>query len=142
MQFIGFFRELTDGNAGVYKNGIPSPGSGVNYPSAEVSQYLRSGYPVLDVMELTTDKIGGSFRVPGGSSVLTDGSHVWRLDLASYVQYHCIQLPQEFLDFMRDHSYRIPGVKQETLVEISVAVNRELNFRTDPAAGPQAKRDR
>ncbi|MDT6983840.1 hypothetical protein ACFSUJ_12725 [Streptomyces lusitanus] len=138
MQFIGFFRELTNGNADVYKDGIPSPGSGVNYPSAEVSRYLRSGYPVLDVMELTTDMIGGSFRVPGGSSVLTDGSHAWRLDLASYVQYHRIQLPQDFVNFIRDHRYRIPAVKQETLVEISVTVARELNFRTDPAAGPRS----
>lgn len=130
---------LTSGSSDLYKSGIVSPGSGVNYPTAEVSQYLRSGYPVLDVMELTTDKIGGAFRVPGGSSVLTDGSHVWRLDLASYVQYHSIQLPQEFLDFMRDHRYRIPDVNQETLVEISVVVNRELSYRTDPAAGPRAK---
>ncbi|MGA5124072.1 hypothetical protein ACPCAG_12245 [Streptomyces pseudogriseolus] len=141
MQFIGFFRQLTNGNADVHKNDIPPPGSGMNYPRVEVSQYLRFGYPVLDVMELTTDMIGDSFRVPGGSSVLTDGSHVWRLDLASYVQYHCIHLPQEFLDFIRDHRYRIPTVKQETLVEISVAVNRKLNCRTDPAAGPRFERD-
>jgi hypothetical protein len=90
--------------------------------------YLKSGYPILDVMELTTDFIDGAFRVPGGSSVLTDGYFVWRADLASYVERYHIDLPQEFLDAVHNYGYRIPPVQHEVLLNMSIKVSQALGF--------------
>ncbi|MHC5903059.1 hypothetical protein ACVNF4_03970 [Streptomyces sp. S6] len=141
MRFIGFYREMSPGDSELYAEKIPTPHSGVLlYPLHEVSRYLTSGHPVLDVMEVTEDAIDGSFRCPGGSSVLTDGHFVWRLDLASYVQHHVIALPQDFLEFAAECEYSVPTVKRERLIEISLAVENELGFRADPGAGPRPAR--
>lgn len=114
MQFIGFYRELESNGPAVYEHSLPPPGSGASaYPHAEITQYLLSGYPALDVMELTSDVTGDAFRVPGGPSVLTDGLFVWRLDLAHYVRHYSIELPQSFLDAARTHEYRVPVVAQD-----------------------------
>ncbi len=43
------------------------------YQSAKVIKYLESGHPVSDIMEFTVDVIGNRFKVPGGSSLLSDG---------------------------------------------------------------------
>ncbi|MFF3498917.1 hypothetical protein [Streptomyces sp. NPDC003247] len=86
--------------------------------------------------------IGNAFRVPGGSSVLTDGCFTWRLDLASYVQHHSIALPQEFLTFIEGNEFRVPPLEQEQLIEITLLVNRVLGFRTDPGAGPHSAHGR
>ncbi|WP_143570554.1 hypothetical protein [Streptomyces acidiscabies] len=139
MRFIGFYREMDHHGLSVYAEGIPAPGSGVGlYPAQEVSRYLISGYPVLDVMEVTEDVICGEFRSPGGSSVMTDGRFVWRLDLSFYVQRHSISLPRDFLDFLAKNKYIVPVVNQDELVEISFSVDRALGFRADPGAGPRS----
>jgi hypothetical protein len=135
MKLVGFYREISQGES-PYEEAIPQPGSGVGqYPARDVERYLLSGHPVLDVMELTTDVIGGQFSVPGGSSVLTDGSHAWRLDLAHYVSHYSIILPQEFIRFMREHEFTVPSVARDELIVISAEVNRMLSFRPDSGSG-------
>ncbi|WP_225632090.1 hypothetical protein [Streptomyces solaniscabiei] len=135
MKLVGFYREMSQGES-PYEEVIPQSGSGIGqYPAKDVERYLTSGHPVLDVMELTTDVIGGQFRVPGGSSVLTDGSHAWRLDLANYVSHHSIALPQEFIQFMQEHEFNVPSVARDDLIAISAEVNRMLGFRPDGGSG-------
>ncbi|MBD0422940.1 hypothetical protein H0H10_27935 [Streptomyces sp. TRM S81-3] len=104
-----------------------------------MGRYLTSGHPVLDVTELTTDAIGNRFRVPGGSSVLTDGTHAWRADLAHYVNHYSIALPAEFTQFMDKHGYRVPQVTRKKLIDISMDVTRFLGFRAD--AGSRRRGD-
>ncbi|MFF6785620.1 hypothetical protein [Streptomyces sp. NPDC012510] len=141
MRFIGFYRQLEDRTVSTYTEEIPLPDSGaLSYPLHDLTQYLLSGHPVLDVTELTADVIGDAFRVPGGSSVLTDGSFVWRLDLASYVRHYSIALPEDFLSFAEAHGYQVPSVERELLLDISLQVGRTLGFRSDPGAGPQSGR--
>lgn len=142
MRFIGFYRQLTDNTLAEYGEELPLPDSGAgSYPQNRVTQYLLSGHPVLDVTELTTDAIRGAFRVPGGSSLLTDGSSVWRLNLASYVQHYSITLPQEFLRSIENHDYKVPPVEREQLLEISFTVSRTLGFHSDPGAAPKSTLD-
>lgn len=145
MKFIGFYREMDKGNPRVYQDAIPKPNSPVSpaspYASLKVSEYLLAGHPILDVTEMTADVIGSAFRVPGGSSVLTDGSFTWRLDLASYVKHYAIPLPQDFLDFAKENGYRVPPVERNKLIEISLLVSRELGFRTDAGAAPRKRND-
>ncbi|MEV5803307.1 hypothetical protein [Streptomyces collinus] len=98
----------------------------------DVVSYLKSGYPILDVMELTTDVIGGAFRVPGGSSVLTDGQYVWREDLAWYVEQYNIDLPRDFLETARSHGFRTPPADPDALLNASLEVSRALGFQQKP----------
>jgi hypothetical protein len=133
MKLIGFYQDMDPGYSASWGGFAPHPGSGEGkYPVGDVVSYLKSGYPVLDVMELTVDVIDGAFRVPGGSSVLTDGQFVWREDLASYVERYRIDLPQHFLEAAQRHSFNIPAVDQEALLDISVEVSRTLGFQPRP----------
>ncbi|MFH8796690.1 hypothetical protein [Streptomyces sp. NPDC017941] len=140
MKFVGFYRDMKPDGPEIYGEETPSinPGGAPEYSFQEVSRYLHSGHPVLDVMESTTDIIGQAFQVPGGSSVLTDGSFSWRADLASYVEHYAIALPPDFLDFMRGNNFEVPHVPRDRLLEISVAVSSALGFRTDAGAAPGA----
>jgi hypothetical protein len=99
------------------------------YPQGRVVRYLLAGHPVLDVMEGTADVIADVFRVPGGSSVLTDGTHFWRLDLASYVQHHTLPLPREFTDAMTENGFEMPSVAREKMIAISLEISYLLRFR-------------
>ncbi|MFJ1750930.1 hypothetical protein ACIOJD_32530 [Streptomyces sp. NPDC088116] len=130
LKLIGFYREMYSVSWG---SPVPSVESGVEkYSVRNLVGYLESGYPVFDVMELTTDVIGGAFSVPGGSSLLTDGEYVWPVDLASYVEKYHIALPQDFLETVRRHDFRIPSVGQETLLDISVEASQALGFQPRP----------
>ncbi|MCS0601187.1 hypothetical protein NX794_08075 [Streptomyces sp. LP11] len=68
----------------------------------------------------------------GGSSVLTDGDFAWRADLPAYVAHHHIALPDDFVSTARAHTYRIPQVARQKLLDISLGVSRELGFRSGP----------
>ncbi|MEU0659902.1 hypothetical protein [Streptomyces lavendulocolor] len=107
------------------------------YPPERMEEYLTSGYPVLDLMEVTSDVVNGSFQVPGGSSLLTDGLHVWRVDLPYYVRAYEIDLPASFLTFTQELDYRVPSVQHEVLVSVSVSVRDWLGFRVDKGAAPR-----
>lgn len=62
-----------------------------------VVAYLERGTEVLDVMEATPDPTTPGRYISGGSSLLTDGEWVWRLDLSSYVRAHRVALPEAFI---------------------------------------------
>ncbi|MFE3329907.1 hypothetical protein [Streptomyces sp. NPDC059176] len=133
MKLIGFYQEMDPGYSVAWGGPVPPPESGAGkYPVRDVISYLKSGYPILDVMELTTDVIGGAFRVPGGSSVLTDGQFVWREDLAWYIERYQVDLPQDFIDTAQSHDFRTPPVGHEALLNISVEVSRALGFQPKP----------
>ncbi|MFF7241797.1 hypothetical protein [Streptomyces collinus] len=131
MNLVGFYQEMDHGYLDAWGGPMPAPESGAGkYSVRDVVTYLRSGYPVLDVMELTTDVIGGDFRVPGGSSVLTDMRFVWREDLAWYVERYRIELPQPLLDRAQEESFRAPSVDPAALLDLSHEVSRVLGFRS------------
>ncbi|WP_143070973.1 hypothetical protein [Streptomyces malaysiense] len=133
MKMIGFFQEMDSGYPKSWGGNILHPGPNTEkYPVCDVVGYLKSGYPILDVMELTIDVIGGSFRVPGGSSVLTDGIFVWREDLSSYVEKYHINLPQDFLAAIQKNEFNIPPISREVLLQISVEASRALGFQPRP----------
>lgn len=64
---------------------------------AAIAAYLLGGSVVFAIMEHTKDVLNGSFGVPGGSALLTDGVYYWRRDAAEYVERHGIALPDDFL---------------------------------------------
>ncbi|MDI3419943.1 hypothetical protein [Streptomyces luteolus] len=130
MQFVGFFCEIEPDNPDVYSAPISLALAGADgYPAEEMARYLESGHPIFDVMEGTRDVVGDLFHSPGGSSLLTDGRFVWRVDLASYVKHYCLGLSDEFLNHAAGHSYQVPDVPFRQLLEISVSAAGRLGYR-------------
>lgn len=140
MQSVGFFREMEPGNPMTFSESIKdSLGQRGTYNAEQVATYLESGHPVFDITETTADVVGEKFRVPGGSSVVSDGQYVWRIDLPAYVRSYLIALPSDFLEFMAANRFEIPDVPREQLYQISLRVGEMLDFRADPGAEPRAR---
>ncbi len=139
MQPVGFFRELEPESPHTYKESISDSITATqpHYPKDQVVRYLNAGHPVLDIMEITVDVIERAFQIPGGSSILTDGTFIWRADLPSYIERYHIRLPAEFLEFMSENHYEVPNPPHEHLLEISLSVSSLLGFREDPGTGPR-----
>lgn len=80
---------------------------------AELVAYLDAGYVVLDVMESGRDVITGSDHrnAPGCSSLVTDGTWLWRKDFSHYLETHHVSLPGTFLDHVRGLNYQMPTVE-------------------------------
>ncbi|WP_369204187.1 hypothetical protein [Streptomyces sp. PU-14G] len=138
MKPIGFFRELEPSMPHAYNASLDEAlRQATFYDRERVCLYLRSGYPVLDVMESTEDVVNKSFRVRGGSSILTDGESIWRADLESYVSTYQIALPDGFTSFVEDNELdAVPRVSREQLIDISLKVNKLLGFHPSPGADP------
>ncbi|MCP3819960.1 hypothetical protein NLX86_18215 [Streptomyces sp. A3M-1-3] len=138
VRFAGFFRQLNPNGPPVYCADIREAMEDLpNYPVRDVVSFLRSGHPILDVMESCPDIVDGSAYIRGGSSVLSDGEWVWRWDLAHYVERYNVSLPRLFVARMMEESYRVPSVPLEDLVALTLQVNEELGFKRDPGAAPR-----
>lgn len=137
MEMIGFYREMEPENQDIFHESIRDKvRNQASYPKPEIKKYLESGYPILDVTEMTLDVIEGSFRVPGGSSLLSDGRFVWRVDLPVYVGRYNIELPREFISFVIENKFSVPPASRQTLLTVSTAAGRALGFRVDSGAEP------
>lgn len=130
MMYVGFFRELVRDENEAYSRSIHEAirqrGS---YPAESVAQYIDNGHPILDVMEGVVDVVGGKFTYPGGSSILTDGVHAWRADLASYVRHYKLALAEAFLAHVSSHGYAVPPISRDKLIDITHVVTDDLGFR-------------
>ncbi len=58
---------------------------------------------MIDIMEAVSDPLDPDRVLPGGSSVMTDGSWFWRRDLAYFVRQYRVYVPDEFVELTRQH---------------------------------------
>ncbi|GGY32717.1 hypothetical protein [Streptomyces tanashiensis] len=74
--------------------------------------YLDAGHVMIDVMEAGHDVItGGAHRhSPGLSSLVTDGTWLWRQDFPHYLETHHVSLPERFLEHVRSRNYQVPTI--------------------------------
>lgn len=77
--------------------------------------YLQAGHDLIAMMDVQDDFFDSSRQVLGDSNVRTDGEWLWRDDLANYVRRHHVQIPDEFLESIRQRHYIVPEVDDETL---------------------------
>lgn len=130
MEMIGFYREMDPENDAVFREPIGDKARDrTPYPKAEIKRYLDSGHPIFDIMESTIDVVEGAFRVPGGSSLLSDGRFVWRVDLAAHVERYDLELPAEFVEHAGNHGFSMPAEDLPTLRAVSEAASIALGFR-------------
>ena len=73
-----------------------------------ICQYLKNGYVMAACSDLVTDVIFPENGVIGSPDELTDGYWLWPGDLVYYVEKYNLKLDDDFIDYMRAHSWRIP----------------------------------
>jgi hypothetical protein len=120
---VGFFEEL--GFAIHYTEKIRDAVQDRAAPNEQkVISYLNGGYVLLDVPETAVDVIAGKGRIIGGSSLVSDGTWVWRRDLAYYVGKYHLRLPAEFLDHLIQRKYVLPVLSEQDLERVGNAALR------------------
>ncbi|MFJ9629833.1 hypothetical protein ACIRU8_19185 [Streptomyces sp. NPDC101175] len=113
---LGFYSELgngpdrlTGGPSGSIRDAVRP----VAEPDeAELVAYLDGGHVLLDVMESAPDVITGRphRHSPGCSSLMTDGSWLWRRDFPHYVETHHVALPEAFVAHVRALRHQMPTI--------------------------------
>ncbi|UGT61800.1 GNAT family N-acetyltransferase [Nocardia asteroides] len=78
---------------------------------AVILDYMTRVPPGLDVMESVPDLFDHSARIPGGPSLHTDGTWIWRTDSLHYLRHGHITLPTEFAHHVRQHNYVAPSLR-------------------------------
>ncbi|MFF3890331.1 hypothetical protein [Streptomyces sp. NPDC001914] len=107
---LGFYDEL-DTPSGQPNGSIRDALRSVGEPDeADLVAYLDAGHVLIDVMEAGHDVITGSTHRHslGCSSLVTDGTWLWRQDFPHYLETHHVSLPQTFLEHVRSLNYRMP----------------------------------
>ncbi|MFF4573738.1 hypothetical protein [Streptomyces sp. NPDC001410] len=79
---------------------------------ADLVAYLDAGHILIDVMEAGHDVITGSAHRHslGCSSLVTDGTWLWRQDFPHYVETHHLSLPEAFIEHVRGLNHRMPAL--------------------------------
>lgn len=127
MKALGFFKEFEVGkNDASDRSMIDVLRVAPGWREDEVVSYLESGIPLVDIMESTVNALGGAAHIRGGSSIMTDGTWVWRLDLAYYVRNYHLQLDEDFLMHASGAGFRIKEPDRETLRLLAEVVLRDL----------------
>ncbi|WP_328674953.1 hypothetical protein [Streptomyces sp. NBC_00343] len=106
---LGFYDEL-DTPSGQPNGSIRDAVRSVGEPDeADLVAYLDAGHVLIEVMEAGRDVIIGSTHrhSPGCSSLVTDGTWLWRQDFPHYVETHHVSLPGAFIEHVRSLNYRM-----------------------------------
>ncbi|MFC5941906.1 hypothetical protein ABUL04_16690 [Micromonospora harpali] len=134
MRTVGFFRELGPDPVEVYADSIHAHLAPEPLPDADrVTDYLRDGHGLIDVMGAELDVLGSGRHLVGGASVMTDGEWLWRDDLRFYVTTYHVRLPEDFLASIRANDYRVPQLRIEDLRAAGKEAMRLLGYHRPPA---------
>ncbi|MGW5235978.1 hypothetical protein ACWEQU_27740 [Streptomyces nodosus] len=107
---LGFYDEL-DNHPGRPNGSIRDAVQPVGEPDeADLVAYLDAGHVLIDVMEAGHDVITGSAHRHslGCSSLVTDGTWLWRQDFPHYVETHHVLLPEAFIEHVQGLNYQMP----------------------------------
>lgn len=106
---VGFYRELGPGRPGLYHGSIYDAISEEPIlDELKLIDYLHQGVPLIDIMEAGQDVISHDKYIAGCSSILSDGSWIWRLDLPYYLGRYHLHLDSKFLEHVKGMQYRVP----------------------------------
>ncbi len=102
---FGFFDEMKHGDQELRdrRRDVPHP------EEARILAYLRSGTGLIAVACTAHDLLNG--EPIGAPDVFTDGDWCWSAELPYYVERYHIQLPEEFVERMRDNEWKPPKVE-------------------------------
>ncbi|MEV0844397.1 hypothetical protein AB0J21_00685 [Streptomyces sp. NPDC049954] len=119
-QTVGFFDELSApegvGRCGPVRDFTRSTGPS---DEEEIRHYLRSGVTVRVAWESERDAVDPAApALPGGATLLTDGTWIWRADLAYYVGRYHVALPAAFLSLVRARAFVVPELSAADLAPL------------------------
>lgn len=115
LELLGFYDEI-DNRPGQPNGSLHDAVRSVGEPDeADLVAYLDAGHVLIDVMEGGRDVITGSAHRHslGCSSLMTDGTWLWRQDFPHYVETHHVLLPKAFIEHARDLIYQMPALMTE-----------------------------
>ncbi|MFJ5776554.1 hypothetical protein [Streptomyces sp. NPDC093094] len=118
---LGFFAELSPGW------GLPLDGSirdavrlAGEFDEDRIAGYLRGGTGIWSEMSAGPDVLDPEAPdLTGIGSLYTDGTWIWREDLAYYLSKYHVTLPADFLGHARGLGYSAPRVPDSRLIEIA-----------------------
>lgn len=127
MRRVGFFREF-------YPNDSSLPWLREHISTrrirseSKIVEYLRSGHMLAAVMEGIIDIIDSTpfSEGSGCSSLLTDGTWLWRQDLAHYVERYHVELPDDFVGALVESGFRMPDLSPQDLAALAAAEEEGL----------------
>ena len=127
---VGFFAELGPGWGlppdGLLRHAVRPVGEP---DEAETIGYLGQGAGIWAEMSAGPDVLDPEAPVLSGvGSLFTDGTWLWRQDLAYYLGTYHVTLPRDFLTHVRKARYRVPAVPETRLLEI---LTRDLGIAVD-----------
>ena len=74
-----------------------------------IIDYMRAIEPSFDVLDETVDLIDGQTRIKSGSSLVTDGTWVWRVDTVHHLAAHSLPIDPDFIRHVRARGYEPPA---------------------------------
>ena len=115
---VGFFRELRHG----MPNG-PSLAESVRPETAsdedKIVRYLQASPTFAASGPMVDDVLDPSSKAVAPLETATDGQWMWPRDLAYYVEKHHVELPEEFVNHMREQDWRPPELTKAHLAELA-----------------------
>ncbi|NEB58461.1 hypothetical protein G3I61_01665 [Streptomyces diastaticus] len=86
-----------------------------------LSRFLEEAEPVLFSPGTVPDPFSDSQDMYVRVGIMTDGTWVWQLAWADYVQYHQVAPPSNFLDHIISLNFTAPELTIERTLEIAEA---------------------
>jgi hypothetical protein len=119
---VGFFRELSDDAE--EQERLPSLRDALSSlpqdNEEKIVLYLRQGVCVAAIGRYLEDVLDPSCRLPLCRHLHTDGTYLWRLDVAHYVEKYHLRLPREFVEHMTKLNWQPPREEQLDLASWEV----------------------
>lgn len=86
---------------------LPDPGAFVDHSwdAAErdmVAEYLKKGVTLMQYRGFSWCRFKCGITT-NGTKDFSDGTYVWPEGLAHYVEEHCVRLPEEFIEHVKQH---------------------------------------
>lgn len=119
---VGFYRELT--TCPEAQQGMVSIMDGVAESPQEHEEkmvvYLRKGICLGARGGYVNDVLDPSSRIPLVPHLYTDGTYLWRLDIAHYVEKYHLRLPTDFIRHMASMNWQPPTKQQVDMDTLDV----------------------
>ena len=102
----GYFKEMPHG-----EETDPSIKDFINKSVAqkeEICNYLNNGMVLAACGKVEKDILHPERGIAGTPDDMTDGKWIWPGDLSYYVENYDLQLPDEFIEYMKKMEWKIP----------------------------------
>ncbi len=108
---VGYYRETVDDPGS--RRGLPSLAEAVSRSpheeEAKIVAYLRNGVCIGAIGRYFPDVLDPTCRLPILGHRYTDGTYLWPLYTAYYVERYHVRLPESFIEHMASMGWQPPA---------------------------------